>query len=271
LATIVLVVVNYQTSDLALNLCRSVAACRATDELGVLIVDNGSGADSARQLRDGLPDSLGADVLACENLGYFGAARRAQEWLLERGLDPDWMILSNADIEIRDPSFFETLACQSTQSGVLAPAINAPGIRADQNPYMVRRPSLARMRAYKWIYGHRVTGTLYELLGHARGRLGGYRERPASPARAIYAPHGSFMIFSRRYWKLPDAFAHEPFLFGEEISVAECARRHGLLVAYEPGLAVHHVGHASVGMWPSVSKLTWLEAATRYCADRYFR
>jgi len=140
LASIVLVAVNYRTPELALNLCRSVAACRATDGLRILIVDNGSSDESARQLRGRLPGSPEADVLACDNLGYFGAARRAQRWMFEQGLDPDWMILSNSDIEIREPSFFEALSRKSGRSGVLAPAIRAPGIRADQNPYLVQRP-----------------------------------------------------------------------------------------------------------------------------------
>jgi hypothetical protein len=116
---------------------------------------------------------------------------------------------------------------------------------------------------------------LYECLAMAKATVRELKRSSKEPAgfeaaREIYAPHGSFMIFSREYWREAAGLNHNPFLFGEEITVAEYSRGKNLPVIFDPSLSVHHIGHASMGTFPSRRKLNWLREATRFCADEYF-
>src|SRR6185437_3069774 len=63
----------------------------------------------------------------------------------------------------------------------------------------------------------------------------------------IYAPHGSLIIFSRRFFEAGGYLDKDLFLYGEEISVAEMCRSLSLPVLYEPRLRVVHNEHQSTG------------------------
>ena len=87
----------------------------------------------------------------------------------------------------------------------------------------------------------------------------------------VYAVHGSFMAFNKSYFLKGGNFKHGCFLYGEEIYVAEIARQKGLKVVYKPELTVEHNEHASVGLFPSFEKLSYIKESSRYCADNFFR
>lgn len=69
--------------------------------------------------------------------------------------------------------------------------------------------------------------------------------------RLIYAPHGAFIIFPKSYFNKTAGFYHEPFLFNEEITVAEEARRENIKVLYYPQIKVLHNEHSTIGKVPS--------------------
>jgi GT2 family glycosyltransferase len=85
----------------------------------------------------------------------------------------------------------------------------------------------------------------------------------------IYAPHGAFMIFSRRYFEAGGYLDGNLFLYGEEISVAEICRSLGLAVIYEPSLCVVHNEHASTGK--RITRFTYecQKKALAYITSRY--
>jgi len=64
---------------------------------------------------------------------------------------------------------------------------------------------------------------------------------------AIYAPHGSFLILSRRFFEAGAVLKNERGIGGEELIVAETCRRLALPVVYEPSLTVLHNEHSTVG------------------------
>ena len=70
-------------------------------------------------------------------------------------------------------------------------------------------------------------------------------------SKIIYAPHGSCIIFNENYFKMGGNLNHISFLFGEEIFVAESAKKSGLKVQYEPQLRVSDYEHASTGFFYS--------------------
>lgn len=276
---IAIIIVNYRKSDLTVATCRSLARLYGHDKVKVVIVDNGSSRES-QQVLDAVKElPMTVEILSeTRNLGYFGGSRRGLELIRVRGWRPQWVIISNSDIEYRNPDFLKHLLERHAENdiGVIAPRIESELSGTSQNPYMIERPSAWRMHFYKWIFRFYLTCFAYQMLGLFKALLKrrllapGKVSEPSEGAQDIYAAHGSYLIFSSEYFRRGGDFRHEPFLFGEEVSVAESARRLGLKVRYEPDLVVCHAEHATMGWIPDRRLLSFQREASAFCADRYF-
>jgi GT2 family glycosyltransferase len=260
----------------------------------VLVVDN-----TERSDENGLADRLRTvehDVRclrAPRNLGYFGGADYGLESYLANNSLPDWVIVSNVDIEFRDPHFLVELSRLRSDGriGVVAPSIWSSRSRRDLNPRLVSRPRRATMKFYKIVFRNVYSLNLYEILAavkHAAkaairrilpgalrpvGRTGEREvtDSVGEPTRAIYAPQGSCIAFSRRYFERGGSLKNPLFLFGEEIFVAETARELELNVVYDPRLRLWHDDHTSTGLVRSRRVATYQGQSAAYIADRYFQ
>ncbi len=282
-----IIVVNYKKSDLTVGLARSLVRLGPIPGLRLVIVDN----DSTPESREGLRPIESMDlktefIYEKQNHGYFGGARKGLEAVKQKW-PSDWVIISNSDIEFTDPEFFTQLAKEnpSAQAGLLAPRVLSGLSGRDQNPYMRKRPTASRMQFYKWMFRYRITCFLYQMAGLVKSLTKSLTKShtksviksklsssvTASPQREkIYAAHGSFLIFSKNYFDKGGDFAHRPFLFGEEVTVAERCRQLNLEVIYEPQLVVSHIEHATMGWIPSSKMLKFQREASEYCADTFF-
>ncbi len=68
-----------------------------------------------------------------------------------------------------------------------------------------------------------------------------------SVSRPIYAPHGSFVIISRKFFEAGGFIDDGFFLYAEEFSVAEMSIRLRLPVIHDPSLRVRHKEGQSTG------------------------
>lgn len=277
---ITVIFVNYRKSELTVHACESLANLKGAERVRALVVDNGSTTESLKGLDPLKRVKLAIDVLpVAENLGYFGGARRGLESMKQKGWESHWTIISNSDIDFPDADFVEKLEKINSHGdiGVVGPRVLSSLSGRDQNPYMLNRPPRSRMHFYKWVFRFQLTCFIYQMLGLLKSLIkNSFKGAPKhasekTPERCdLYAVHGSFLIFSQRYFEVGGDFAHRPFLFGEEVTVAERCRRLGLRVVYEPALSIRHVEHATMGWIPSPLVLRCQREASAYCADEFF-
>jgi GT2 family glycosyltransferase len=225
-------------------------------------------------------------VQAPANLGYFGGASFGLKRHLASSSLPQWVIICNVDIEFRDPAFFTTLRELNIADsvGVVGPRIWSARFQRDVNPKIRQRPTRRRMLFYRVIFCNYYLQAAYEFLSiakyglkalirKARGRLlkrfGDDEVNGASTP--IYASHGSCMILSQKYFVSGGSIEYPIFLFGEEIFVAETARKLGLSVVHCPQLWVFDNEHASTkGAMRSRKVAGYMNEATRYLVQEYF-
>lgn len=269
---ILVVCVNYQSDDCTARYLQSWAAVRENSVLDIVVVDN-----SERRGIFAPPPGLDLRIECVKpdrNLGYLGGANHGLQSALKRSGLPTWCIVSNVDVELPCPSFIERLIDLRPEPtlGMVAPRIISRLTGVDQNPFLSRRPSSARMRAYKYLYSSYPATLAYESVSRLYKRIKGTgrRAKSLSERRPIYAPHGSFLLFARKYFELGGNLEYPCFLFGEEIHLAEQVRKRGLQVVYAPEFEVVHSEHVSVGRSLSRSKLSYARAAAAFCADEYF-
>ncbi len=245
-----------------------------------MLVDNSERGDSggfSRRVNENNPQIR--CLQAPRNLGYFGGANYGLKRYLAISELPDWVIVCNVDIEFSDNQFFSALqGLKSTESlGVVAPRIWSARSKRDLNPKISQRPSKGRMLFYKVIFGNYFLQMAYEVLSFLKGSLRAQiveklpeDQRPENGVVPIYAAHGSCMIFSRRYFIAGGSLEYSVFLFGEEIFVAETAKRLGLAVGFCPWLYVLDNEHASTGIIRSRKVAGYMKDATNYLVEHYF-
>ncbi len=280
---VLIICVNFHCEDDIRRFVAETLDQRGSDRLRIVVVDNGSDeATDPPLIAIGEHDFRVSILSTGANLGYYGGAAWGLQKYLETMSIPEWIVVSNPDIQFLAGDFFDRLlsSYSSSPPAVLAPAILNRGPGADQNPYMVERPSRFRMQFYKWIFRFYITCLAYHVVtparAYARRRLGvGLRPQATATGapllpRAIYAPHGSFVLFHRSYFAAGGGIKHGARLYGEEVFVAETARRLGLKVVYDPRLQVLHRRHSTTQALPNRRMASYLRESSAYIADTFF-
>ena len=277
---VLVITVHYKTNDGVLALLESLQTLREFSMTYTIIADNSSGPEHVAKVRAGLPDISSVELLELPvNRGYFGAARFAFDDYLAKGQGlPDWVIVCNHDVVIEDKEFFVKLFAQDPAGvGVIAPRIQvAPG-RMDQNPFMRRRPGRLRWAGLRLSFSSYGLASVWDWLSRRKhawksylaARTGKQTGKRGEERRAIYAGHGAFFIFSRKYFEAGGYLDGNLFLYGEEISVAEICRSLGLAVVYDPSLKVSHRAHTSTGNSISRFSFECQKKALEYVSARY--
>jgi GT2 family glycosyltransferase len=275
-----LISVHYGAPHPTLELLRCLSRMESLSELHIMIVENKSGEGPSEALQDAMSGLANCELFELTaNVGYFGAAKVVLDQFLERqGTPPDWLIVCNHDVLIEDQNFFRSLFSQDPMAaGVIAPRIQVLPSRADQNPFMRHRPGWLRWAHLRLISSFYGAAAVWDWLSRQKqGAKTAWFARRANGAsvsnggrESIYAPHGAFFIFSRRYFEAGGYLDGNLFLYGEEISVAEICRSLSLPVVYEPSLCVLHNEHRSTGK--RITRFTYecQKNALRYLTSRY--
>lgn len=226
------------------------------------VVDNSeSDAEHRRLIELASADDVVRVIRAPRNLGYFGAAN----WLLGDKEEPTapWTVVSNMDVRFVDTNFVSSLAHLDGTAEVVAPSIIDQPEGRPRNPYLINRPTVWSMWRRRVLLGNPLTA---QMTISASLLLRGLRQRAGQTAhqRYIYAPYGACIALHERYFAAGGTLVHPPFLFNEEITVAEQCRRLGLSVLFEPALTVVHDAHQATGRLRSWRLLRAQGEAARY-------
>ncbi|HSS60645.1 MAG TPA: glycosyltransferase [Candidatus Limnocylindrales bacterium] len=276
-ADLLVICVNYRKPAETRRFVSSVLEQAMTSSLHVIVVDNSPAGEE-----NGVPDSVKADPHVesfgnGKNLGYFGGAAAALRDFRAANPQPEWVVVCNPDIYLPQHDVLQRLVemHRGDEPAVIAPSIHTLNSAVDQNPYMRVRPQSYRMRLNSLIFSTYPVDVVYQSVSYLKHRVldGMSKEPPAGAPRfaeKIYAPHGSFIALHRSYFERGGTLDHGAFLFGEEIFVAETARRYDLTVLYEPAVAIQHTERSpGRGLWNRDTS-RYRRQASRYLARTFF-
>jgi GT2 family glycosyltransferase len=251
---VVALIVSYGTPDLASGLVEDLLSSAKepglNDEIICIVVEN----DRQSELFLGLSRKGNGpkvySVASARNDGYLGGARVAREVGQLVGMfdDPvDWWLICNSDLRVcKGGDLFGGLRAAG-DAGLVGPRIKE-GMR-ELNPYLKDRPSVGWMRRREFLFRYSVIAWLY--MAMARVKAFGQRlvlgNRAPMDQQTVYAVHGSAFFVSDSRMPVADVLNYPGFLFGEEIYVAEMARRVGTRACVEARICFEHSGHVSTG------------------------
>ena len=272
----VIITVNFRQNEFAVRFLTSASRLEGFPHCHLIVVDNDSDNSSVSRLRRASAEFLNVELLTSpENGGYFGAASRALRHYLESHSVPDWVVISNDDVEFEDSQFLQRLFQKDPMSAaVIAPSIISSLTTHDANPSIRRRPSRLRMWRYRlWLSNYYAMWFKQWLSPYVRRARFGLSNRTPAPAKSvssqIYAPHGAFMIFSRKFFEAGGFIDDGSFLYAEEFCVAEMCRQLRLPVIHDPELRVRHAESQTLGRMLSRRVYQHQKNGFRYILARY--
>jgi GT2 family glycosyltransferase len=276
--TILFIPVNYASDASTVAWIEAILRLRLSERARVVVVDNTPRPQEQIPWKKGRSSAHSEDdpqvqwIAAPKNLGYFGGADFGLSHYLARAPLPEWVIVSNVDLDFGNADFLTGLTPLQLPDdcGIVAPSIRSTRNGKDQNPYMAIRPSAARMHWIKWVTATPLRLLAYKFGSRMKGKMVGALSTSIYPPQPIYAPHGSCLLFHKRYFEWGGTLKHPCFLFGEEIFVAESARRLGLRVWFEPSLKLLHREHETTDIMRNRVMAAYVAQASAYCADTYF-
>lgn len=283
--SILTICVNYNNEAEVITFVKELHSQRDYGDQKIAVVDNSDKEMPSNSIKNLQKNKNVLVFHSGKNLGYFGGACWGMQQYLKKFPLPDWTIVCNTDIHFPDNDFFLKLNYlhKDNPPAVVAPDIiletdgKLPSSCTHQNPNMTDRPSRMRMHLFKWGFRYYPVYVMWGIISSMRYRIINTMIGSRKPDQVyldklmkIYAPFGAFIIFNKSYFKAGGTLQHGTFLFGEEIFVAETARRLNLEVFYDPRLQVIHREHSSISLINMKKRAQYAHQAAAYCADTFF-
>ena len=217
------IVVNFRRAAATLRTVTELRAAGFAD-LDVLVVENGSGDDSAAQLRAGLGGRAELQVLD-HNAGYCGAVNRGLTWA--RGKGASYVLLLNNDVRLPN-GFLEPL---------VATLRNDPGVAAVA-------PTTLRPDGRVWAQG----GSVRALANLVRLNAHGCVPHPVThgPEAVEFVP-GACALYRRSDLDATGGLDESYFMYWEDVVLGARLRAAGRKVVWLPWVRVVHEAGGSSG------------------------
>lgn len=242
---ILIVCVTYKSYDALDQYCKSISLaaknCSAA-EVTVLVGDN---TDNDYCEIYNTYENIKVEAFPYhENIGYLGCAFRVlNDFGRDRFLQFDYVAISNVDLILADDFFVNLLNINDSSLGWIAPDVYVPSRDTHENPFMMSRPAKNDFIRWEFMYASPFLYTLLEKWAYNR-RKQQIIDKPV----AMYAGHGSMMIFTKTFFELQEELYYPCFMYAEEFFLAEIIAKHGLKVEYHPELKVESPGSVSVSL-----------------------
>jgi GT2 family glycosyltransferase len=268
---ILILAVNYNNYLITIQFIKEFKSLYLNKELAdLIIVDNASDINRIGELNKYTCENIRI-LTTSENLGYFGAAKYALE-KKSKDIDIyDHIIVANNDIEFPQKEILLTLSEKkiSDNMGCIAPQVIIKNTKFNQNPYMVSKPSKKYIKFNSFFLAKYNRMVLRDLLSKVKQKIKGKTKKEIKSDRSIFAPHGSFVIFTKEYFNKGGYIDAGYFLYGEELSVGYQCLALDLKIIYDNSLLVVHNEHqTTIGRY-SKFKYKCQKEAFKYILERY--
>ena len=265
MTSVLFALVHYHNTEAVREAVAGIRALRLPEawRAEVRVADNSGDAAS----------DLGAEIVSVgSNRGYLGgAALILERWREAHGRPPDWFVIINPDLTLRPDALLALgNAPIANDVGIVAPSILLAGT-TPQNPFLEKRPSRARMRFYTIAFRSAVLTRALDALLESKRRAARRATTAGRGPRPVYAPHGSLVFISARFFDRGGTLAYRAFMYGEEIHLAEQARSQALRVLFVPSVEAVHHGGSTTGRIDAHRRREWHRASADVLWEDYFR
>lgn len=244
-----LITVNFGETNRTKELIDSIPLMSKEDSIKVAIADNFSSYKSKQELEEIKKESkLEIEIFYFKkNYYYWPAANKILLNLKKTaGKLPDWVLICNNDITFLDDKFFKQLKkLNKNKFPIIGPSIiNQEG--KTLNPFLISPYSKTEGIFWNFYFLSFLISKIMILLKKMiewfilkkSKNINGSNEK-------VYAIHGSAILFSKDFFMKGGYLDVNFEMYGEELSLAEIAKKLDLPIIYYPKLKVMHNEHSS--------------------------
>ncbi len=271
-AKILFILVLYYNDEEAKTFFKTQLTMQSCQDYQVLLVNNGS--NSLEKLVSAFKGEQNVEIIgAGENLGYFGGAAYALDYFRRKYTTlPSHVIISNMDLEFVEPSFLENLINEKSNFDLAGPSIISASSHVDLNPFSKTIYSKSKLHFLKFIFSFYPFYLIYQTMSLIKRKFKGSNigSSPSNNLEDVYALHGSFMVFRPGFFEKGGNFNFGSFLYGEELFVAEQARRKAMRSVFLPSLKLIHKEHTTTGTYKSRKHIGFMKDSINYLLKNFF-
>ena len=272
---ILIITVNYKDTDVTEKLIRSLQNLDTSNNLDLVIVDSESTVQTKERLKllaKNTPFKTQL-IFSERNTYYWGGIALALHTLqLNYDGPPQWIIVCNNDINFPQVDFIKKLtAFDPDNYPIIGPTIYSSVTGKNLNPFMDRPIRRLEKIYLSCFYINHITARIMHISLKWLKKSLAILERPQQEKiKKIYAPHGSFVIFSNQYFKRGGWIDSNYEMYGEEVTTAEIAKKNKIPIFFVPELEVLHIDHSSTASLSWKREFNYAKTAYLYYKNAYF-
>lgn len=268
--------INYKNYAITANYIDSYIDLNESNSC-LIVVDNISDATKLATLRVKYQTIDNIYFVSSEfNLGYFGGGFVGLKYYLDNISNqyPDYFCITNNDITFNKDDKWESelnrLNLKYRKLGCVGPKVEVVSSGLNQNPFLVKRPNLSHYLKWRLVFSnYYITKFVYALRSLLPSKKA-IKNNQNPEDQKVYATQGAFFIFTKRF--LESNYRHDltPFLYCEEISVAEHCLNNDLDIINTPKLTVFHDEHATTTSSMNYFKYEKISEAQKFIIKEYY-
>jgi hypothetical protein len=269
-----IITINYKNYGVTKKLINSFIREFDTQNSELIVVDNESNEIEFEDLKNSYKTRENIKFISfINNYGYFGAAFKAIKKLYIDLEDNEFLIICNNDIIFNDFKWMQELNpdyFKKNKIGLIGPFIESSD-KSNSNPFMKIRPTKSTYLIWRAIFSFfHLTRTIYYIKKFLKKDKIQTISKKSLQIEYVYAVHGSCIIFTKYFFDSRFDWIDKPFLYAEEICVAEHCIQNNLNVISNPNLKIKHNEHLTIGDQMTKEKFRYISSAQKYILSKYY-
>ncbi len=195
-----------------------------------------------------------------ENLGYLnGAMFGYEQYCHANQYVPDWVVVSNTDIEFGSTSFYENFLHNRYDHDVwcVGPSVYNFKKSSYDNPEYIKRCSFEKINFLIYIYERPLLAYLHEVAAKLKGKLSRNKKQKS---QFMYSAKGCFLILRNELAAILIERKYKALMYSEESYIAEIVLQYNKKCYYDHTIEVIHNESTVTGRLA-------LEKRAKYIAD----
>ncbi|EGQ7993263.1 glycosyltransferase family 2 protein [Vibrio vulnificus] len=237
------------------------------------VVDNSENKNPCKELELSIRNDNVVFLYPFENLGYMGGASFALDYHYNKcGFDFKYTLICNNDISFDAENIINHLSEHGRHNGdrfmLISPSVYDNGDNI--NPYMISRKSKCYMMMWNVILSTYTTFSIFHKINKFLSSFSKNKKVRKYSEKYVYGTHGSVFILSSDYFMSGGSIRKLPFLYGEEMYIAEQISRLNGKCIYVPEIFFNHKGSATLGKEQSKFKYQKIKEAHKYICKEFY-
>ncbi len=256
-----LVIIAYNSDNELKKFLDSICHLDLQHSIDIYILDNFCSNNTKLLVEQHISDAIYLNP--GKNLGYSGGFNHVFANLKK---NYDIYIQSNSDIIIKDKAFFKRIfnCALNDEFDIYAPRIISTLTNNDQNPYMLKKPSIFWIIKIWLLNNVKLIFLINSKIKKIKNGIG------SKLKKYIFAPHGSFIVYRNSFFKHISMLESRNFLYYEEEILGLLCEKYSMRVMFDNENKLFHNEHISTSEINTDKKLKIKRHSFNILLKHYF-